>query len=239
MRKFTLLTIFLLSVLLLLSACSGNDESPSDLEDPIVEQGNDDVGEQTDDEDKQDDQDKQDIGDRLSAAYVNIMKGENYTMKYRTIMDIDGREMDANITLVVAGERTAFKMETESISTTTIIEEKKMHLINHEAKMVMVMPIDDDIIDDNDALEPQDIDAVNMEYVGNGTRDFMGSDRHYEEYKVDDGRVFYYFDGKDLVGMEMIAEDSSLLIELESMTDKVDESIFEIPEGYQTMGIPG
>lgn len=230
MRK-SVLIILLLSIIVFISAC-GSPDDPVMSSEPI-ETAQD--KEQHLTENAEPDRDNQEpLVDRLSTIYVDMMKNDKYTMKYRAFMEMEGVETETEITLVISEGRTAMKMETDSITNTTIIKEEKMHMVDHNSQTVMVMPFNtEDIVDDT--VQPQDIEASNMGYIGKGTGEFMGNIRDYEEYSVEDAKVLYYFDGEDLVGMEMISDSGSFLIDIELMSDDVDESIFEIPVDYQIM----
>lgn len=224
MKKSILITMLLISLMLFITACSSPEkpEEPVDS-DEIVEES---VG------------DTNVIGQRLSAAYVDMMKSNNYMMKYRTFMNIDGIEMEALITIAVSDERSAFRTESDEINSATIMEDDKFHLIDHNSKTVMIMPF---IIDDADdeGIDVTQVDSVGLEFVGTGTGTFMGNTRNYEEYVSESTTIFYYFDGDNLDGMEMIVEGETLIMDVEEMSSTIDESMFEIPEDYQVMEIGG
>lgn len=214
MKKSILLTIFLISLMLLITACSSPEEpvAPAETDDTNL------------------------VGHRLSASYVDMMKNNNYMMKYKTFMDFDGREIEALITIAVSGEKHAFITESDEITSTTIMDDDKFYLIDHDSKTVMVMPF---IMEDNaeDGVDITQVDSANLEFVGTGTGTFMGNTRDYEEYAADNITMVYFFDGDKLDGMVMMVEDESLTMVIEEMTSMVDESIFEIPEDYQLMDI--
>ncbi|MGI6677941.1 MAG: hypothetical protein ACOX2Q_02355 [Dehalobacterium sp.] len=221
MKKSILITILLLSITVFFSAC-GSQEEPATSSEPTGTADEEVLPENSDV-----------ISDRLSAAYVDMMKSENYTMKYKTIMDIDGTDMEVDVTMAVSKDRTAVKMESASFSANTIMKEDKSYIVDHDSKRVIVMPFNPD--DNLDSPQLQEIDAGGMEFVGTGTGTFMGSNRDYEEYLTEDTRIRYYFDGDDLVGMEIITDDVTTLMIIEDMSDKIDESMFEIPNDYQMM----
>lgn len=241
MKRPILMTIFLLSIILFIAACSSS-ESPATPPDPIEstqrEEGLDDLVI----EEEVSEGNSDELGERLSVAFVDIMANDNFTMVYSTLIEMDGKEIEARMTMVRSHDRNAFKMDSEIVSTTTITEEDKMYIISDETQTVMVMAFNpDEIIEDefDDSPTLQDIDASSMEYIGKGTGTFMGNTRDYEEYLVDGDRILYYFDGNHLDGMELISDSGTTIMDIEVMTDDVDESIFEIPENYQMIEIGG
>ncbi len=244
MKRPIIMIIFLLSVLVFIAGCSSSESpavSPDPMESAQVEENTDEL-ELDDDSEEIESGEIGIIGDRLSKAYVDMMANDNFTMVYKTIMDIEGEEVEAKMTMVSSDDRVAFKMNYESMSSTTIMKEDKMYIVSDDTQTVMIMPFGLDDIEDelDDTSQLQDIDASSMDYIGRGTGTFMGNTRDYEEYRVDDNeRIFYYFDGNSLDGMEIVSDSDTTIIDVEVMTDDVDESIFDIPENYQTFEIGG
>lgn len=226
MKKFILVIVVMLSIVLFVSACSSED---SPIESNEVIESNEDINEQDDDS-----QDA--LSERLSAVYVDMMKSENYTIKYKTIIDMEGVEFEADVTMAISQGRTALNMESESLKTSNIMTEDEMHIIDHNSKTVMTMALNTDAIDE-ESPDLQNIDTHNMEYVGSGTSEFMGSTRNYDEYRIGDDSLYYYFDGDDLVGMEAVSDEGSFTLHIESMVEGADETMFELPDDYQVMQI--
>lgn len=168
---------------------------------------------------------------KLSEVYQDMMKNGNYTMKYKTIMEIEDGELEMEITLVVMDDMTAMIMDTDDLESTTIYRDNAIYIISHENKTIMVMP--EGIQMESEEINPDDLGDYNMNYIGSGREDFMGNNRKYEEYALEDGSVKYYFDGDELEGMKMIMGDNTSIMEIEEMSNTVDESLFELPVGYQ------
>ncbi len=171
--------------------------------------------------------------ERLSETYAEIMKGKSYTMKYRTISNIEGQEIEGRMTMAVDGDDFAMVFESDDISSTSIMKDEMLYLIMHEQKMIMVFPADTDQATEAAPEGPANIDMDGMTYIEKGEAEFMGNMRTYEEYAVEDGSIRYYFDGNMLDGIEMIFDGNSNVLDIEELTDQVDETLFSIPEGYQ------
>lgn len=232
MKKISLVML-LLSLLLIISACSNEGEpattaEPSDnvVTEESIEESEDDTSKNTDV-----------VSDRLSAAYVDMMKSESYTMKYRTYLDFEGEEVEANVSMFISKGRMAFQTIMENVNTITVMQDEKAYFIDHETQTVMIMPFSqNDIVEDGPQVH--NIETETMEYVGSGTGEFLGETMNYEEYTSSgQDRILYYFDGDELIGMEMFFENGSVVMIIEEFTDQVDESMFEIPEDYQVMEI--
>lgn len=232
MKKISLV-LLLLSLLLIISACS-NEEEPAIIAEPAENLVAEESAEEPD-EDTNEDTDI--ISNRLSETYVDMMKNESYTMKYNTHMAFEGEEIEASVRMAISEGKTAFQTIMEDVNSSTVMQDEKAYFIDHESQTVMVMPFSqNDIVEDGPQVT--NIEADTLEYVGSGTGEFLGETMSYEEYTSSgQDRIFYYFDGDDLIGMETVFEDGSVTMIIEEFTDQVDESMFEIPEDYQVMEI--
>lgn len=173
------------------------------------------------------------LEERLSETYAEIMKGESYTMKYRTVSSIEGQEVEGRMIMAVDGDDYAMVFESDNISTTSIMKDGMLYLIMHEQKMIMAFPADTDQAAESASDGPAGVDMEGMVYTGNGEDEFMGNMRPYEEYTVEGGSIRYYFEGTMLDGIEMVFNGNSNILDIEELTDTVDETLFIIPEGYQ------
>jgi hypothetical protein len=170
----------------------------------------------------------------LSASYAEVMMGNRYTIKYRTLTNIDGQEYEATVTTAVDGDNFATIFESELANSTTIQKDGKLYMVMHDQKMVMVFPEDTDQAAEFDTNENEILETDGMEYSQSGSSDFMGETRRFEEYRVEGGTIRYYFDEENLVGMEMTGQDYESIWYIDDFSDSVDMSLFEIPEDYTT-----
>ncbi|WP_422486650.1 hypothetical protein [Gudongella sp. DL1XJH-153] len=168
----------------------------------------------------------------LSAPYADIMMGNQYTMKYKTITQVEGQEYEATITTVIDGENFATVFESELANSTTIQMDGKLYMVMHDQKMVMVFPEDTDQASEFNETESDIVDTEGMTFTQSGTAEFMGETRKFEEYNLEDGSIRYYFDGESLVGMEMTGEGYNSKWLIEDFSDSVDMSLFSIPDDY-------
>ncbi len=227
-----LLLIVLLVSVVLLTGCGGSD-SASDADQAQSEQSEpakDAAKEEATDADKVN---TEGMGNLLSSAYVDMMKGNEYLMKYKFTMDYGGQSMEINATMAKKGDDMAMISDMMGAETTTIIKGGKVYMVDHNSKTVMAM-----------AQTPEESAAaagtgsINMEgvtYLGTGNEDGLV----YEEYSTSECKVKYYFDGKKLVKMAVDVNGQIMVMEILEMSKDVPDSMFEIPAGYQEVSLDG
>lgn len=222
MKKIYWLVSLLIVLTLITVACSTGASQPKQLEEDVVE--NEELPEkETDAAEKMDE-------DIYSKRLIDIMNSDEYTMKMKTKTNVEGKDLEVMMTTVVSGDQSAHIMESEDIKMTTITKGEKSYIIMHDEKMILATSTPEETEDLD--LEIDEIDFENLEYVGKGKAMFLGNEREYEEYKVEDGYIRYYFDGKDLDGMEMKLEEITTTMDIEFLEKEVDKSVFEMPEDY-------
>lgn len=173
------------------------------------------------------------LEERLSETFASIMQKDQYTMKYKTISNIEGQEIEGEITMAMDGENYAMIFDSDLVESTSIMKDGTLYLVMHEQKMVMAFPAETEQAAEAGAAEPVDIDTDGMMFSGKGEAVFMGNLRPYEEYAVEGGYIRYYFDGKELDGIEMTFEGDSNILDIEELKEGIDEALFVIPSDYQ------
>ncbi|MCR3956480.1 MAG: hypothetical protein NUK57_09295 [Gudongella sp.] len=236
MKKYMIIVGLILVLSLSFVGCS--QEAPMESEPEAVEPENPEPSENESqiDEEAQIDEEPQEEPEEnlLSEAYAEIMMGNRYTMKYRTITTIEGQEYEATITTAVDGDNFATVFDSDLANSTTIQKDGMLYMVMHDQKMVMVFPEDTDQAAEFDMNENEVLETDGMEYSQSGSSEFMGETRRFEEYKVEGGTIRYYFDDADLIGMEMTGPDYESTWHIEEFSDSVDMSLFDIPEDYTT-----
>lgn len=176
---------------------------------------------------------------KLSAVFLDVMKSGKYTIKYKTLPGPGSTAESFDMTLAKDGNMQAFTSNIGGEEQQTVMKDKKIYIIDHQNKMVSVM---DDVSQNGtsgDALSPTDIDYAAPVFADSGQAEFMGQMRDYEEYKDDKGGIRYYFDGKDLIGMEMNNDGKVLQWQIEMFSGEVDKAMFDIPADYEVFNIGG
>jgi len=167
------------------------------------------------------------MGDRLAKAYKDLMASGKYYMKYR--MTADGESIDAEI--AYNGDDFATKTVVGGTENRMIIKDKKMYMIDHDTKTVMIMSSADF------EEEEEDIDYAGLVFVKDGQGDFLGQTLPYEEYSEDGTLVKYFFQGNKLVGMEMNIDGMIQVLEIFELSGNIPSGMFDIPKDYEQQNI--
>lgn len=216
-----ILLILMLALAVALTGCGGS-ESASDAD--AQDSANTEQGEQADAADAGNGMEG--MGDLLSAAYVDLMKSDEYTMSYKATMDFEGQPTEITATVAVKGDDTAMTSSGQGFESTVIMKDDKVYMVDHASKTVTSWTQSQV---DMGAMETGTVDTENITFIGSGKEDGLV----YEEYSVADGTVKYYFDGKDLVRISTMIEGMETVMDIVEMSDKVPADMFEIPAGYQ------
>lgn len=171
------------------------------------------------------------LGPKLSALYVGMLKNNKYLMKYKMTSNFEGESMEVEATVAVSGENEAVTSVAEGIKTTIIIKGDKTYMINHTEKMIMEMPQNAELEDEMS----NELETDGLTYVSSGVEGGLA----YEQYSSTEGTEKYYFDGNKLVKIVFEVEGDPFVMEILEMSDKVPDSLFEIPSGYQKTTLPG
>lgn len=173
------------------------------------------------------------MGELLSAAYVDMMKNNEYLMKYKATMDYDGQAMEIETTMAVKGDDMAMISNMQGTESTIIIQDDIVHMVDHASKTVTSWTQSQGTAGMDTGMDTGAIDTDGITYLGNGKEDGLV----YEEYETADNNVKYYFDGKELVKISVVTEGQTMEMEILEMSKDVPASMFEIPGGYQKIDL--
>lgn len=168
------------------------------------------------------------MGDKLAGAYIDMISGGTYYMKYRSSEEFEGEKMDVVAEFAINGDNTAIIYEMEGMSMHMIVKDDKTHIVNHEEKTVMVMPTGSTQQDDAGAFPESD-----FVFKGSGTGELFGFSLPYEEYSTDSGDVRFFFDEKKLAGFESSFEGMIVQMEIQEMSKDIPSGMFDLPSGYE------
>jgi hypothetical protein len=217
MKKYLLIGLMLLLLFAAVSGCKTVGDNPPDI--PDEENKNDEVPESNDNN----------IGPRLSAAYAEMMKNENFYIKINKIMDIGSGPAPATIEVAVSGGNIAMLTEMNGkIAAGMIIKDGKMYMLEPKTKMAMVSDIGNIDIDD---FISDLIYAGDLTFIGSGTEDEM----IYEEYSTTSGTIRYYFKGEKLAKITVTENGVTEIMEVIEMTTNIPAEIFDIPADYNVI----
>ena len=163
------------------------------------------------------------------TKYGNIFKSGEFLLK-STMYELDdrGSKVGNPSPVTVAEHAGSYYMEATENGETfkVLIKDGKMNMISDAEKSIMVMSMDG--MDDSDTIDmPETVDVLSS---GNDKLD--GKTYYYEKAKAPDGTVStYWYNGNDLYAIQSV--DSIMYIN--SLTQKPDASLFEVPSGYEVM----
>jgi len=162
------------------------------------------------------------LGDLLSSTYVEMMKNNEYMMKYKTTMDFEGQSTEMETTMAVSGDNTAVISKGGGFESTIIIKDDNVYMVDHTSKTVMTWA-------QTQEDEKETFDMEGIAFLGSGKEDGLT----YEEYSAAGSNMKYYFDGKNLVKISAAVGGQKMVMEILEMSETVPAGMFEIPAGYQ------
>ena len=240
--KKILALLLTLALIVTLAACGGGDDKPSSTPKPSSSsqqqpQNTPDPAPAPDESDEtpvpEEDGDPIDLsgflGTKTGKFYSQFADGRMY-MEYE--LEMEGQVM----TMISAtdGDRSysETKMGGVSMGVSVMIGED-MYTIDHASKMVIKMSLQADAQTIAGAvLEESDVDMGDLK---TGTREIDGKTYDTEEWIVEGAASIFCFDGDDLAYMIGAFEGEEIVMKIVEATDKVDDSLFEIPEDYTMM----
>lgn len=171
------------------------------------------------------------MGERLAKAYTDILQGDRFFMKYRTTIDMDGVEAEAQIEMAKDGDVVAMRTLLPGVENNMVKKDNKIFMVDHNTKTVMVM----NVTAAPDMEDPGQY-AAGLSYLSSGTGDFLGRALPYEEYAVENGTIQYFFDGKTLAGMVFHTQAGDQVLEILEISEQIPAEMLIVPEDYpQTM----
>ena len=169
------------------------------------------------------------LGTRVGKFYSRFADGRMY-MEYE--MEMEGQVM--SMISATNGDKTysETKMDGAAVSA-SVMDGETMYVIDHAGKMVIKMGLQADAQTVAGAvLEESDVD---MGTFTTGTKEIDGKTYDTEELIVEGGAAIYCFDGDDLAYIISAFEGEEIVMKVVEVSDKVDESLFEIPTDYALM----
>ena len=169
------------------------------------------------------------LGTKTGRFYSRFADGRMY-MEYE--MEMEGQAI--SVISASNGERTysETKMDGASLGVNIMVGED-MYTIDHASKMVIKMSLQANAQTIASAvLEESDVDMGGFK---TGTREIDSKTYDTEELIVEGASTIYCFDGDDLVYIISSFEGQEAVMKIVEATDKVDDSLFEIPADYTMM----
>ncbi len=169
------------------------------------------------------------LGTKTGKFYSQFTDGRMY-MEYE--MEMEGQVM----TMISAtyNDKTYSETKIGGVSAgISIMDGEDMYTIDHTSKMVIKMSIGATAQTiAGTVLEESDVDMGDLE---TGTREIDGKTYDTESWIIDDAASILCFDGDDLAYMIGAFDGEEMLMKIIEVSDKVDESLFEIPDDYTVL----
>lgn len=246
MKRFFALLLALV-MCLSLAACGGGDNnkpSPSDNTPPASSQQTPGSGSKTDASSSTPDPDPA-SGENHStveelSGWLATKTGRFYSQftDGRMYMEYETQESGTTVTVISAtnGEKiySESKMDGQSMGV-SIIDGQDMYLIDHNSKVIIKTPIQatgQEVL--ALMLEEEDVDPADLV---TGTREVEGKTYDTEEWIVEGGKSVLCFDGDQLAYIIAEYEGMESMMKVNKVSAQVDDSLFELPEGYQMMSM--
>jgi len=169
------------------------------------------------------------LGTKTGRFYSRFADGRMY-MEYE--MEMEGQVM--SMISATNGEKnySETRMGGAAVSA-SVMDGETMYVIDHAGKMVIKMGLQADAQTiAGTVLEESDVDMGDLK---TGTREIDGKTYDTEEWIVDGAASIMCFDGDDLAYMIGAFEGEEMVMKIVEATDKVDDSLFEIPTDYALM----
>lgn len=170
------------------------------------------------------------LGTKTGKFYSKFNNGKMY-MEYE--MEFDGQKM--NMISATNGTKTYSETKLNGVSSgVSIMDNGVLYTIDHTNKMIIKMTTN--IPDTNTVattiIEESDVDINNLK---TGTREVDGKKYDTEEMVMEDTNVIMCFEGNDLKYIISSLSGEEYIMKILEVSDKVDDKLFEIPTGYQTL----
>ncbi len=221
MKKW-LSILMVLMMMFTLTACGGGDAEGQ-------EANNNEAVEQQQEQQQQEVELSPWLKTKTGQFYSQFKDGKMY-MKYET--EYEGMTMQ--MISATSGDKTYSEtlIDGQSNGTSLMIGED-LYAIDHASKMVVKMSMQASAQQMVDVmLEEEDVDPAS---VVNGTYTVDGKTYETEEWVMEDAKTILCFDGDDLACIVGVFDGTEMVLKVLEISDKVDDSLFELPADYQVM----
>ncbi len=200
------------------------------------------------------------IGADYLESLRKTLAGNKYTISLAMNLDLDGAILYIPATICKSGTKTAMKFEmglsslmggldseelsslasaflalsgVSTLKARVISTDTKSYYVVDSLKQYWDMPAED-AADMTDIGDISSAAFSDVKYTGTSNVKTNGVTYICEEFKSKDGEIrrFYFLDG-DLKRIEITVDGDTKIIEINSITGTVDDSIFSIPSSYK------
>lgn len=167
--------------------------------------------------------------------YASTFKSGEYTVKGSFYeLNSSGNKTGGASPITIAMHAGQYYMEiiTNGESAKMILKDGKLYIIADSEKMVMILPGDDEEADSLVKI------PTTFDYSKSGNGRLDGKSLYYETLNDSNtSESTYWYNGNDLYAIQIKDDVSDSAIFIDSITQKVDSSLFVIPTSYETMDL--
>ncbi len=226
--KKSIIMLISITMILLMTACGGNKETPIDKTDVSANQI-----------ETEQQSDSIEENSKTLKLFKEFFTG-NYTLKMetykKTLESPEDKKVSSTLTTVVFGDKLYNSTETEAGTLTTIKMDGYTYSIDDNSKIIFKTKTVDSSKKDALATFDSAEDTYKDMSGEPGTVEVFGKEYYYESFIVDGEGIKYCYDGDELkyiISKNGGVETKIGIIELNS---DVDESYFMLPEDYEMFG---
>ena len=170
--------------------------------------------------------------------YIDIVKKESFVIQMKAQQKINDQVIDAVVTIAHKSKKYAVSILAGELNIAGVVKDEKVYSIIHSNKMVIVMPLQANKMNDYGIKNTFEEVKVKEHFVSSGNEEIKGKTYYYEEYKNSDNQdtsVKFYFENKKLKYIKQTDKDTKedVLLEILEFSATVPDSLFDIPSDYQ------
>ena len=171
-----------------------------------------------------------------SITYNTFSKlSEDYILSIEAKEDTGEGEETVITTIAVKGNKLSMYLKTDTEHMGVIYKDNTTYLILHDDEQYFKEAgKDEDAIEDMSLFSAEELDEIKEKEYVTGKESISGTEYYFEEFKDEDEKetIRFYFLGNDLKYIRNISEDENILLKVNELSSKVDDSYFDVPSGY-------
>lgn len=181
------------------------------------------------------------VNDTKSRTYKAFSKiNDDYVLSIEGKEDFGEGEETINIVMAVKGKNLSMNLKSDSEHMGIIYKDNTTYIILYGEKSYLKEEgKDEDALEDMTIFSAEDLDKIkDKEYI-TGKETIEGKEYYYEEYKDDNDNeiIKFYFQGNDLKYIKNISEEEEVLLKVNELSSKVDDSLFDVPSDYKEISM--
>lgn len=181
------------------------------------------------------------VNDAKSRTYNTFSKlSEDYILSIEGKEDLGEGEETVTITMAVKGKNLSMDLRTDTEHMGVVYKDNTTYVLLYDEKAYLKEHgKDEDAIEDMNIFSPEDLDEIKDEEFITGKESISGTEYYFEEFKdeKENETIRFYFQGNDLKYIRNISEDENVLLKVNELSSKVDDSLFEIPSDFSEIAM--